>query len=311
MRNMAFAVLLLSVVYIAPPSLAASPSQSPELSFQRLPPGESRALLSRWRNTLAARSTQPSINVVKEDRWHHSFAIPSAGHLQGGSGTFFRSDITLSNQHFDRSQQVVILWLERAIDNSDTDVGVVVSLDPGEIITVRDAVDELFGISGLGSLLFFAVDSNLDLDELAAIDGYSRIWTPQPGNPNGTVSQQFPAVDADMLLDWEAALAIGIRHDNGFRSNVGIVNFDDIARTWDVTVIGEAGGGTSVPVTVPPFSMMHVAVPPANLGNVFIEYRLQGDATDVSWLAYATSNDNITGDGWVAVATPQREDAPF
>lgn len=307
--------LLLMLLSFTIPSFASSlRTNDPvveSLVVRRLDASEGAQLLNRWRLSTADGKGTIRPNVVREDRWHHSFAIPSAGHLQGSRGTFFQSDITLSNQNFAQSQLVGIVWLERGVDNSEDPLIIVVELDAGEIVTVRDFVGQLLETTGLGSILFFAIDENFDVDELGSIDGYSRIWTPQPDNAQGTVSQQFPAVATELLMGWDTALAIGIRHDSAFRSNVGIMNLDEVQRTWEVVVVAEDGSdGTVLDVTVPAMSLSHVAVPAGEFGNVVIEYRVVGDATDLEWLAYATSNDNLTGDGWVAIATPQLEDEP-
>ncbi len=313
MKKFAIFLLLLSVTFgsFASP-LRSTDDTAKDLVVRKLAPSEAAHVLDQLRFPRGAEESPMTPQVIASDRWHHSFAIPSAGSLQGGQGTYFRSDITLSNQDYADSQLVAIVWLERGVDNSEDPPVFVVELDPGIIVTVRDFVGELLETTGLGSVIFVAVDENLDADELASIDGYSRIWTPQPGNPQGTVSQQFPAVVMGLLSDWDTALAIGIRHDSAFRANVGIMNLDSEARTWEVIVASESGaGGTTMMVTVPAVSMSHVSVPAAELGSVIIQFQVQGDATDLEWLAYATSNDNITGDGWVAIATPQREDAPF
>ncbi|MBW3563739.1 MAG: hypothetical protein KY459_03345 [Acidobacteria bacterium] len=248
-------------------------------------------------------------NVVTEDQWNWIFSIPLAGNNPGSRGTYFRSDVTFSNQHFDRKQRFVVFFFPQGMDNTAAE-GIVLGLDEGEIVTVRDFIGFL-GITGLGSLFVHGVDQNGNVDQLAALDAYSRVWTPQPDNATGaTASAQFNAVDIGLLQGLDRAVAIGLRNDPEFRTNVGIVNLSSRSETWDVTVIGEGGNFTVLEIAVPPQSVRHVGVGGIDLGNLYVEFQVQGDPTGLNWLAYGTTNDNISGDGWVSLATPQREDAP-
>jgi len=90
---------------------------------------------------------------------------------------------------------------------------------------------------------------------------------------------------------------LGLRHDSQYRTNVGIVNTDSVARTWTVGINGLHGSG-SFTITVPAVSMKQVAVPNALYGDLVIT--LQSDGVGFWWSAYGASVDNITGDGWVA-----------
>src|SRR2546427_622374 len=70
------------------------------------------------------------------------------------------------------------------------------------------------------------------------VDGLSRIYTKQPGS-NGTVSQEFPTVDADYFSAQNSAASLGLRQDAGFRTNYGIVNIDSAPHAFHVRFVGE------------------------------------------------------------------------
>ena len=168
-------------------------------------------------------------------------------------------------------------------------------------MTYIDVVASVLGKSGLGSILFFGVQgSNLDID--AAIDGLSRIYTKQPGS-DGTVSQEFPPVDVYNLLVADTSASLGLRQDTGYRTNFGIVNAEKVPHQVKVTAIGERATN-SVTVTVPAYGMVQQSIPAGDYGAVTVSFDiLDSGGASVSWVAYASSTDNITGDGWVSIAS--------
>lgn len=300
-----FSLLILSAT-VAPTQFAYGEEKTTGLEVvKRLSPSEVSRHLAELSALLEARRGELRPNAVLDDRWNWIFAIPLAGNNPGSRGTYFRSDVTFSNQHFDRSQLFAVFFLPHGMDNTAAE-GFLLELDEAEIVTVRDFIGFL-GITGLGTLLVHGVDENGSIDQLAALDAYSRVWTPQADNPTATASAQFNAANVNLLADLGGAVAIGLRNDAEFRTNVGIVNLSSSSRTWDVTVIGEGGNFTLLEITVPPQSVRHVGVGAIDLGNIFVEFKVRGDSTGLQWLAYGTTNDNISGDGWVSLATPQRE----
>jgi hypothetical protein len=168
-------------------------------------------------------------------------------------------------------------------------------------LAINDFVGTKLGVTGLGALLIIGFDSTgKTFDDNAFIDGFSRIWTPQPGSV-GTVSQSFPSVSLfDSASDF-TAFALGLRQDAGFRTNVGVVNLDTVVHTWTITSLITS---KTITLDVQPFSLGQTGVPAdfaGTSGNLSIAYDV--NATDFFWSAYASSVDNVTGDGWVSRAT--------
>jgi hypothetical protein len=169
------------------------------------------------------------------------------------------------------------------------------TIDPNTTTMTRDFVGTTLGTSGLGTILVIATDSAGNPDELAEIDGFSRIWTPQPGS-SGSVSQAFESIDIEDNL--ATSYAYGLRQDASFRTNVGLVNPYAGANTFTVFVNG-TGGSTTFTQTVQPYSMEQVAIPAGNWGDLYIRVS-SADSNFNWWSAYGTSVDNVTGDGWVS-----------
>ncbi|HEX7155162.1 MAG TPA: hypothetical protein VF618_27080 [Thermoanaerobaculia bacterium] len=278
--------------------LAAAANQTTTLQAERLPDSLAVEMLQK----LEARKSRVGASAVSE-RTRLGFVIPAAGSVAGGGGSlFFRSDVTLFNND-ETDQHVMILWLPAG--GSNPQIFRLTQPLPADAppITAVDFVGSVLGVSGLGSLVFVPVQSSGAIDEFAALDGYSRIWTRQPGS-NGTVSQPFPGVDAENLDDQIGALALGLRHDASFRTNFGLVNLDDQPHTFIVVAVGERHEQELV-VTVPAMSMVQQAIPAGDYGALsllVLNDRFDDNAPEYSWIAYASSTDNITGDGWVSIA---------
>jgi len=253
-------------------------------------------------NRRALRASGVCASIVSDDSTNDAFIIPAAGSLAGSNGTFFKSDVSIAN-HRGVGQVVSIGFLQRGINNGSAAVQKFTI--PANTTTMdQDFIATVLGKSGLGTLLVIAVTSTTPgapPDTNAQIDGFSRIWTPQPVLPGqsasvGSVSQSFEAIDLlDNLL---GSYAYGARQDENFRSNVGLVNLYDTANTFTIQVIGTRGS-TSFQQTVQPYSMEQPGVPAGIYGDFFV--RIDSAASNSNWWsAYVSSNDNRTGDGWVS-----------
>ena len=235
--------------------------------------------------------------VVNLDSTNSGFVFAAAGSVQGAGGTFFRSDVTIVN-HRDIAQDIGIAFMAQGVDNSAEPLHVFPFGANTPII--QDNLVGFLGKSGLGSLFILAVDANGDPDLSGEIDGFSRIWTPQPG-ASGSVSQGFPSVALLDSFGSGTAYALGLRHDSAFRTNAGIVNLDSVTHTWTVTVNGVNAPMTSFNMTIPPFSMKQQVIPNGNYGNLLLAF--ETNDTGFSWSAYGAAVDNVSGDSWSSHAS--------
>jgi len=238
-------------------------------------------------------------NIVSVDWTKESFIIPAAGSVQGSNGTFFKSDVTIANRR-SVTQIISVGYLARGVNNGSAPVQNF-SIPANTTIIETDFVGRVLGKSGLGTILVVAKTSGGAIDDLAEIDGFSRIWTPQPPLPNGsisggTVSQAFESIDLEDSL--ATSYGYGLRQDAGYRTNVGLVNLYDTSNTFTVNVVGLLGS-TQFNQTVQPYSMEQPALPAGTYGDLYI--RITSAASNFNWWsAYGTTVDNITGDGWVS-----------
>ena len=274
------------------------------IAFSSVEPGLPENLLAQLHARRTSRARGVRASAITDSISARAFIIPAAGSTAGGGGTlFFKSDVTLVNYR-DTPQQVVVgFWSQGSANTLNFSTYKSVTLPPNQFVTVQDFVSKSLGASGLGSLVFIPYTGTA-LDTNAAIDGFSRIYTKQPGS-TGTVSQPFEAIDPDTLSAQyiDEAIALGLRQDADFRTNFGIVNVDPSPHVYKVSFIGEKLQ-TNVTITVPAYGMVQQAIPAGDYGALQIQYQVTDAGNNtVSWVGYASSTDNVTGDGWVSIAS--------
>jgi len=309
-----FTTLLLVLVFAVPifarsarPKLTRVAANA--LTVERMPDARARTFHAlRQSRAAAAQKGVPRTNAVIINRSARALVIPAAGSVQGNGGTFFRSDVTLANWN-DRDQILGIVW----VPNGDP-AGVeflLTSLPPLSIVTAEDFVGDFLELTGLGAIVLFPLANEAgDFDETAAIDAFSRIWTPQP-NATGTVSQPFPAVEPDYMTNQDAGIVLGLRQDAQYRTNFGLVNISEDNLTFEVDVLAEEGTAPATrTVTVPSLGMVQQSIASGTFGPLSLGVTVPNPpAGEYTWIAFASSTDNTTGDGWVSIVANPFDDA--
>ena len=221
--------------------------------------------------------------------------VPVAGSVAGANGTFFRSDISLINYR-GTAQRVFLYWLPQG--SSGTAIAPLdVTIPALSGIISEDFVAAIMHMTGLGAIVIRGVTTTGQFDTGARLQATSRIWTPQPNATTGTNSQSLPTIGTDDVNALSLAI-VGMRRDDRYRTNVGIVNLDSAnVQTYQLRV----GNGTSTElstVVVQPFSMQQVAIPGVNAAPLQIVVTNISSNRLTPFVAYASSIDNVTGDSW-------------
>jgi len=246
------------------------------------------------------RASSRTRQAISLDLSLSAFIFQGAGSLAGSGGTFFHSDVMISN-HRDADQLLAIGFLRLGLDNSNEPLQYF-TLPAHQTVALDDFVAATLHTSGFGAVLVAGVDAQHANDPGAILDGQSRIWTFQPGS-SGKVSLGLPAVDVIDIIGNSTAYALGLRHDASAHTNVGIVNLDSVAHTWTVNAVGLTKTAAFT-VTVQPVSVTQVGLPAGTYGNLFLA--MAPDADGFDWSAYGVSVDNATGDSWQShVVNPQ------
>ena len=229
-----------------------------------------------------------------------AFIFQGAGSLAGSGGTFFHSDVMISNYR-NADQIIAIGFLRLGADNTNEPLQYF-TLSALETVALDDFVAATLHTSGFGAVLVAGVDSQHNNDPDALLDGQSRIWTFQPGS-SGKVSLGLPAVDLIDIVGSATSYALGLRHDATAHTNVGIVNLDAVSHTWTVHVIGLTKTAIFT-VKVEAFSVTQVGIPAGTYGDLFLA--MAPEAGGFEWSAYGVSIDNVTADSWEShVVNPQ------
>ena len=218
--------------------------------------------------------------------------IPAAGSGAGANGTYFRSDITVIN-FGEAAQRIQLRWLPQAGDTG-TETEITIPAHGG--LVSEDFVAAILGVQGLGSILINGVDASGAIDSSAKLHATSRIWTPQPGS-TGSTSQSLNVVPLSTIRTSGGAI-YGLRRDERYRVNVGIVNLDAAATVRFLVSIPRTPEAYSV--TIPPMSMQQVAL--VNSATALSQINIGTGGVDTVWVAYGSSIDNVTGDSWSELA---------
>ena len=250
-------------------------------------------LLSLSIPTLAEPAVAPD-NVVTLRGGAPQLLIPAAGHVPGANATLFRSEINIIN-YTDRAQRVQLRWLPQTGGNFPV---VTITINPLSGVGAEDFVPAVMNIpSGFGAILVTGVTSTDAIDPGARLVATDRIWTFQPGS-DGTVSQTFDVLQGSDINNVTGSVSIlGLRRDNQYRLNVGLVNLAASPQVFAIVTSAQ----DSMMVTVPALSSQQVAVggaaTAANL-QIIVSNVTAGSSRSVQWVAYGSSVDNITGDSW-------------
>jgi hypothetical protein len=235
---------------------------------------------------------------ASHDSGDDAFVFPLAGNSPGAFGTFYRTEATLVN-NLGRDQDVAVYFFPLG-GGTCSGVPVVDVTIPARSFRVwSDFVANVFNINGLGSLGVVAIDGSGNTDTSASIDGTLRIYTAAPGG--GFASQSFDAAGLSTFSG--SQIIFGLRHDGtAYRTNYGIFNYLDATRDFNVTFNGTTGASETDVVTVAPCSIAFKGAPGTDFGSLLIG--IQPDDANGGWYAFASSNDNVSGDSWSVSARP-------
>jgi hypothetical protein len=145
----------------------------------------------------------------------HDWVVPAIAHNPGKEGTFWRSDVAMTNLSYGGASVI----LEYLPENQDNGSGGVISsnvyLGAQSAIVIEDVAGQVFDVEdGKGVLLIRSSR------ELAVA---SRVFTDGPGG--GTTGHGVHSVPLDSLSSRPRVLP-GVRMMDGFRTNVGVVTGD-------------------------------------------------------------------------------------
>ncbi len=215
--------------------------------------------------------------------------VPGIAGITGFGDAFFRSEISIANSG-QGPAAVTVTFLEHDRDNSSAPTARFV-LGPYETLHMDDALFALFGLTETYGALRIQSDSS------PGVTVFERILT-DATRTAGTVGQQVEALAEEQLVSRGSLL--GVRQDDAFRTNVGLVNPHAASTTAALRLIAppatELGTAT---VVVPPQGYVQ-----RNLAALFpgvdlpegVALSLRVDGGGRFLLAFASVIDNASQD---------------
>lgn len=256
------------------------------------------AVLLSTLSVFAGNSSTLQPSLVAPRSATNSLLIPAAGSLAGGNGTFFKTDLTLTNFR-DADQKVAVQWMPRAL-SGNTIPPVIMTVPRLSSIVSEDFVGQELRQSGLGSIQVTAVLADNTVDPGGQLHATARIWTFQPGSV-GTVSQTFPTLPLSDITTRPLTI-LGHRQDGRYRTNVGVINLDpEVDQNFEVLVSNRTDLLVQMNVELPPRSMQQVALP-ERINTDFLKIKVIPRPPNPNrvpfFTVYGASVDNVTGDSW-------------
>ena len=161
--------------------------------------------------------------------------IPAAAYAAGAQGSFFRTDLDLSNADA-VAVGYELWWLPRGEDNSEPTVSATFNLGAGMSVRYANVLAEVFELEpdALGALAVMSTSQHL----LAMSRTYNR-----PGDgASGTYGQAMPAIMPEELIRYgERRRILFGTEDAAMRTNIGCQNATDRAIPIDLELFDMEG----------------------------------------------------------------------
>jgi len=239
---------------------------------------------------------------------HHDGWILAAAHAPGLEGSIWRTDLWFV---FGSSGNgpVTLRFCRSNRDNTDAEEFTFEPAGNGHVYFIEDVVDHFLDVgdgSWVGAIHYTTVKG---------LQVWARVYSINPegtesygqlveGIPTDNMSLSVPsAPDAD-LHQW--LYAVQHTADDRFRVNIGLVNPTAVGGSFRIDFYDETGkpppgGSPTVQATVPPYSMVQLSDPLADvMGGEWnqVQIRVVNDTEGSGSFAYASVVDNATNDAF-------------
>lgn len=221
---------------------------------------------------------------------HRQF-IPAAAYAAGAEGSFFRTDVDVTNTG-DTPGRYRFLWLPRDENNVDPLASEVYTLAAGSGARFTNAVHEVFGLEpdALGAMAIEA--SSPDFLLLSRIYNLDGEWG------SGTFGQAMPAVsEKEMIEGGERRHLVFASQNADYRTNIGCQNGFRSAALINVELFDQQGA------SLESVNMMMSAWSNEQLDRVFeahgpVNGRIEvySPVAGANYYCYASVIDNLTND---------------
>ncbi len=228
--------------------------------------------------------------------------IPVVANLPGVAGTFWRSDVIVTNAS-DTSTSVMLKLLPEIRDGATTFTAKLIGpldLPARSQLNLPNVVQSRFGlIDAKGSLQIYTTNG-------VPVALASRTYT-YDRDSGGSYGQEVSGI-----LAAKQAWVAGVEHDGLYRTNIGIVWLWDTPVQFTVTVFkadgSEAGSGV---VAFPEAGLQQKSLEAFGVGTLIDGYVvISSSDPDAIWYAYGSRVDQTSGDAVYRPAKSLATDLP-
>lgn len=262
-----------------------------------VPEGASRAEFGFGVRMPGGGCTQPA-GAIFDDAFLGEVAsdlfVPAAAATPGSNGTYWSTTLWAANPN-PAPVDLLASFLPAGQDNSSVwsgfvELGVVPA---GGTLEISDVVSQM-GASGTGGLFLRAEDHATGGAPSEGLQVVTYTFTPNPGG-GGNYGQGIPG---EVPGAGELVRAVGVRHDDAYRTNVGALNTSDEPITLEVSIVDADGTVIgSRTWNLAPYGQWQESVGAlgvSSLGQgVAVFRRVAGHG---AFLAYLSRVDNASGD---------------
>jgi hypothetical protein len=215
--------------------------------------------------------------------------IDGVGSVQGGGGTFFKSELSLTNRS-GASANVSVGFVSRGASTPDKTVDI--NLGAGESMLYSNAVKDIFDLDNTAGSLWITGP--------AGLSAWARTYNDlTESGGQGTFGQFIPAFDSRDLIGLSGAIIPGLSQNTEFRTNAGFVNTGGADASVTVSVWNSDGQklgekGYFVPAGAAIFVSQIIAdVGVSTLSDGYIK---MVPSTSDAVYGWASSVDNVSTD---------------
>ena len=232
--------------------------------------------------------------------------ILAAAHAPGYEGSIWRTDLWV--RLLGSGGSVTLTFCKSGVDNTDAE-SFVVDIEHKNLY-IEDVVDRYLGIGGGSWVGAIHYETSGDAQVYARVysispDGAESYGQLIEGIPTGDMT--LPIGDPGRTSTKEDQWMFAAKHtsDGRFRVNVGAVNPTGVESGFYIQIFDETGnsppGEDSYHITIPPFSMIQLSDPFADVnGGDWSEYtmRVEADTVGSGAFGYVSVVDNATNDAF-------------
>jgi hypothetical protein len=226
------------------------------------------------------------------DGMSHVLFIPAAAVAFGAQGSFFQTDVDVSNAA-GQSATYRFVWLPRGEDNSDPLTSETFTLGSGMCVRYGNVLAEVFDLEpdSLGALAIEPSSTEL----LAMSRTYNMT---DPWKTGGTFGQAIPAVGtADFIRPGERRRILFASEDGDMRTNIGCQNGSDTTTVVRIELFDSDGASLETrQMNLAPLSNRQINRPFEDYQPVIGYVDVWTETAGGSFFCYGSMLDNVTSD---------------